>query len=113
MMINTAGTTGHNPAALAANPEARTLATQPTPTADLGLPVLGSPSSEALRRATALWRVDRLPTSALSSLPSATPPRAVELEAPGLVVEFETLPPMTENPAWGIELTRVLPDGMA
>lgn len=24
--------------------------------------------------------------------------RAVELEAPGLVVEFETLPPMTENP---------------
>ena len=34
--------------------------------------------------------------------------RAVELEAPGLVVEFETLPPMTENPAWGIELTRIL-----
>jgi methanol--5-hydroxybenzimidazolylcobamide Co-methyltransferase len=39
--------------------------------------------------------------------------RAVELEAPGLVVEFETLPPMTENPAWGIELTRILLDGMA
>jgi len=38
--------------------------------------------------------------------------RAVELEAPGLVVEFETLPPMTENPAWGIELTRILPDAM-
>ncbi len=38
--------------------------------------------------------------------------RAVELEAPGLVVEFETLPPMTENPAWGIELTRILLDGM-
>ena len=37
--------------------------------------------------------------------------RAVELEAPGLVVEFETLPPMTENPAWGIELTRILLDG--
>lgn len=36
--------------------------------------------------------------------------RAVELEAPGLVVEFETLPPMTENPAWGIELTRILLD---
>jgi methanol--5-hydroxybenzimidazolylcobamide Co-methyltransferase len=35
------------------------------------------------------------------------------LEAPGLVVEFETLPPMTENPAWGIELTRILLDGMA
>ncbi|MHB1305804.1 MAG: methyltransferase MtaB domain-containing protein [Limisphaerales bacterium] len=38
--------------------------------------------------------------------------RAVELETPGLVVEFETLPPMTENPAWGIELTRILLDGM-
>jgi methanol--5-hydroxybenzimidazolylcobamide Co-methyltransferase len=39
--------------------------------------------------------------------------RAAELEAPGLVVEFETLPPMTEHPAWGIELTRILLDGMA
>jgi methanol--5-hydroxybenzimidazolylcobamide Co-methyltransferase len=39
--------------------------------------------------------------------------RAVELETPGLVVEFETLPPMTENPAWGIELTRILLDAMA
>ncbi len=39
--------------------------------------------------------------------------RAVELEAPGLVIEFETLPPMTENPAWGIELTRILLDCMA
>lgn len=38
--------------------------------------------------------------------------RAVELEAPGLVIEFETLPPMTENPAWGIELTRILLDGL-
>ena len=38
--------------------------------------------------------------------------RAAELEAPGLVVEFETLPPMTENPSWGIELTRILLDGM-
>jgi methanol---5-hydroxybenzimidazolylcobamide Co-methyltransferase len=38
--------------------------------------------------------------------------RAVELEAPGLVVEFETLPPMTENPDWGIELTRILVDAM-
>ena len=28
--------------------------------------------------------------------------RAAELETPGLVVEFETLPPMTENPSWGI-----------
>jgi methanol---5-hydroxybenzimidazolylcobamide Co-methyltransferase len=39
--------------------------------------------------------------------------RAVELETPGLVVEFETLPPMTENPAWGIELTRILLEAMA
>ncbi|HNW08873.1 MAG: methanol--corrinoid methyltransferase [Verrucomicrobia bacterium] len=39
--------------------------------------------------------------------------RAAELETPGLVVEFETLPPMTENPAWGIELTRILLEGMA
>lgn len=39
--------------------------------------------------------------------------RAAELEAPGVVVEFETLPPMTENPDWGIELTRILLDGMA
>jgi len=31
--------------------------------------------------------------------------RAVELEAPGVVIEFENLPPMTENPAWGIERT--------
>ncbi len=38
--------------------------------------------------------------------------RAVELQAPGLVVEFETLPPMTENPAWGIELAAILADGL-
>jgi len=38
--------------------------------------------------------------------------RAVELEAPGVVIEFETLPPMTENPAWGIELTRILLEAM-
>lgn len=38
--------------------------------------------------------------------------RAVELETPGLVVEFETLPPMTEQPEWGIELTRILADGL-
>src|SRR5208283_2015025 len=38
--------------------------------------------------------------------------RAAELEAPGLVVEFETLPPMTETPAWGIELAKILLDGM-
>jgi len=34
--------------------------------------------------------------------------RAVELEVPGLVIEFETLPPMTENPTWAGELTRIL-----
>ena len=38
--------------------------------------------------------------------------RAVELEVEGLVIEFETLPPMTENPAWAIELTRILLDGL-
>jgi methanol--5-hydroxybenzimidazolylcobamide Co-methyltransferase len=38
--------------------------------------------------------------------------RAAELEAPGLVIEFETVPPMTENPAWGIELAQILLDGM-
>jgi len=39
--------------------------------------------------------------------------RAVELEAPGLLVEFETLPPMTENPAWAVELTEILLAAMA
>lgn len=34
--------------------------------------------------------------------------RAVELEVPGLVVEFETLPPMTENPCFGMLLTEIL-----
>ncbi|MCX8090112.1 MAG: methanol--corrinoid methyltransferase [Verrucomicrobiae bacterium] len=38
--------------------------------------------------------------------------RAVDLEAPGLVVEFETLPPMTEHPAWAVELTRILLEAM-
>jgi len=38
--------------------------------------------------------------------------RAVELETPGLVVEFETLPPMTQVPAWGIEITRILLEAM-
>jgi methanol---5-hydroxybenzimidazolylcobamide Co-methyltransferase len=36
--------------------------------------------------------------------------RAVALEVPGLLVEFETLPPMTTNPAWGLEVTRILAD---
>jgi methanol--5-hydroxybenzimidazolylcobamide Co-methyltransferase len=38
--------------------------------------------------------------------------RAVELEVPGLVIEFETLPPMCEHPEWGIELTKILLDGL-
>jgi methanol--5-hydroxybenzimidazolylcobamide Co-methyltransferase len=38
--------------------------------------------------------------------------RAAELEAPGVVIEFETLPPMTEHPAWGLEIVKVLLAGM-
>jgi methanol--5-hydroxybenzimidazolylcobamide Co-methyltransferase len=34
--------------------------------------------------------------------------RAVALETPGIVLEFELLPPMTENPEWGGELTALL-----
>jgi methanol--5-hydroxybenzimidazolylcobamide Co-methyltransferase len=39
--------------------------------------------------------------------------RAAELEAPGVVVEFETLPPMTATPAFGLEIVQVLLAGMA
>jgi methanol--5-hydroxybenzimidazolylcobamide Co-methyltransferase len=39
--------------------------------------------------------------------------RAAELEVPGLVVEFETLPPMCQTPEWGIELSGILMEGMA
>jgi methanol--5-hydroxybenzimidazolylcobamide Co-methyltransferase len=38
--------------------------------------------------------------------------RASELEAPGVVVEFETLPPMTEHPAWGLDIVKILLEGM-
>jgi len=38
--------------------------------------------------------------------------RAAELETPGVVIEFETLPPMVEQPAWGVELANILLDGM-
>jgi len=38
--------------------------------------------------------------------------RAAELEAPGVVVEFETLPPMTATPAFGLEVVNVLLEGM-
>src|SRR5512138_2165338 len=36
--------------------------------------------------------------------------RAVELGAPGLVVEFELLPDLTLTPEWGAEVTRILRD---
>src|SRR5208282_3893738 len=38
--------------------------------------------------------------------------RAAELNAPGVVIEFETLPPMTEHPEWGLEIVHILLDGM-
>jgi methanol--5-hydroxybenzimidazolylcobamide Co-methyltransferase len=38
--------------------------------------------------------------------------RAAELGSEGVVLEFETLPPMTARPEWGIELCQVLLDGM-
>ncbi len=34
--------------------------------------------------------------------------RAAELEVPALMVEFEALPEMTIQPAWGLEITRLL-----
>ena len=39
--------------------------------------------------------------------------RAADLEAPGVVIEFETLPPMTEHPQWGLDIAKVLLEGMA
>ncbi|MCU0771689.1 MAG: methanol--corrinoid methyltransferase [Verrucomicrobia bacterium] len=39
--------------------------------------------------------------------------RAADLEVPGVVIEFETLPPMTEHPQWGLDIARVLLEGMA
>jgi methanol--5-hydroxybenzimidazolylcobamide Co-methyltransferase len=38
--------------------------------------------------------------------------RASELDCDGLVVEFELLPPMTITPQWGIDVTKVLVDGL-
>ena len=38
--------------------------------------------------------------------------RAVELEAPGVVIEFETVPPMTANPDIGLEIVQILLAGM-
>jgi len=34
--------------------------------------------------------------------------RALDLQAPGLIVEFEALPPMTEHPEWALDITRIL-----
>jgi methanol--5-hydroxybenzimidazolylcobamide Co-methyltransferase len=34
--------------------------------------------------------------------------RAVSLGVPGIVLEFELLPPMTERPEWGAEITAAL-----
>jgi methanol--5-hydroxybenzimidazolylcobamide Co-methyltransferase len=39
--------------------------------------------------------------------------RAVELQVPGLLVEFETLPPMTQHPDWAMEIVNVLVAAMA
>jgi methanol--5-hydroxybenzimidazolylcobamide Co-methyltransferase len=36
--------------------------------------------------------------------------RAADLQLPGLVVEFELLPPLTLHPEWGAEITRILRD---
>jgi len=38
--------------------------------------------------------------------------RAVELNAPGLVVEFELLPDLTLTPEWGAEITKILKDSL-
>jgi methanol--5-hydroxybenzimidazolylcobamide Co-methyltransferase len=39
--------------------------------------------------------------------------RAIELCVPGLVVEFETLPPMTEHPDWAMQIVDILLGAMA
>jgi methanol--5-hydroxybenzimidazolylcobamide Co-methyltransferase len=39
--------------------------------------------------------------------------RAVELNVPALMVEFESLPEMTIEPDWGLEITRVLAETLA
>ena len=38
--------------------------------------------------------------------------RAAELETNGVVIEFETLPPMTEHPEWGLDIAKILIEGM-
>lgn len=39
--------------------------------------------------------------------------RAADLGAPGLIVEFETVPDMTTRPAWAVELCKLLLEGLA
>jgi methanol--5-hydroxybenzimidazolylcobamide Co-methyltransferase len=39
--------------------------------------------------------------------------RAAELDVPGVVIEFETLPPMTEHPRWGLAIVEILLAGMS
>ncbi|MGI6544436.1 MAG: methyltransferase MtaB domain-containing protein [Limnochordia bacterium] len=55
---------------------------------------------------------DTMPTvrEEYSSMIEAACRRAVELQVPGLVVEFELLPPMTMMPEWGAEITTILRD---
>lgn len=43
---------------------------------------------------------------------SETTQRAAELETPGLVIEFETLPDMTRKPDWAIDLVKILLEGI-
>lgn len=38
--------------------------------------------------------------------------RAAQLECPGVIVEFEALPPMMEYPEWGLEIAQLLLNGM-
>jgi len=38
--------------------------------------------------------------------------RAARLEVPGVEVEFETLPPITERPQWGMDVVKILLEGM-
>jgi len=38
--------------------------------------------------------------------------RAAELDSEGVVIEFETLPPMTEHFEWGLDIAKILMEGM-
>ena len=44
---------------------------------------------------------------------AATVARAEQLHSPELLVEFETLPPMTVRPEWGLEITGLLAEELA